>query len=75
MARTPNSNSTSSPVFFIGVIAIVFVGDIVTSGIEDHWLRLVLMMGIALVLAWPLRKILQATGNRLEQDHRHGKNY
>ena len=74
MARTPTSTATS-PVFIIGIVVIVFIGDMVTSGIEDRWLRLVLMMGIALVLAWPLRKILEAREKRLEQDQRHDQNH
>ena len=70
MARTPTSNS-SSPVFIVGILVIVLIGNVVTSGIENHWLALAIMVAIALVLSWPLRKILQAAERRSRQDHRH----
>lgn len=73
MARTPTSTATS-PVFIIGIVIIILIGDIVTSGIENSWLSRLLLVVIAFVLAWPLKNILEAREKRLEQDHRHDQN-
>lgn len=75
MARTPTSTATS-PVFIIFIIVIiVLIGDILTSGIEDSWLSRLLLVGIAFVLAWPLKNILEAREKRLEQDQRHDQSH
>lgn len=74
MARTPTSTATS-PVFIIGIVIIVLIGDIVTSGIEDSWLSRLLLVVIAFVLAWPLKNILEAREKRLEQDQRHDQSH
>lgn len=74
MARTPTSTATS-PVFIIGIVIIVLIGDIVTSGIENSWLSRLLLVVIAFVLAWPLKNILEAREKRLEQDQRHDQSH
>lgn len=74
MKRTPTSTAIS-PVFIIGIVVIVLIGGFSTSGVGNLWLRMGLMVIIALVLTWPLKKIMEATEKRSEEDRIHDENH
>lgn len=59
----------------IGIVLIIAIGGLATSGIGNPWLRLVIMMAIALVLSWPLNKANEAREKQLRQKHGQGQTH
>ncbi|RLZ04172.1 hypothetical protein CWC38_01980 [Kocuria tytonicola] len=51
----------------IGIAVIVAIGQTLTAGMENFWWRLLAMVVISLVLAWPLRFVMRASDRRLER--------
>ncbi|RLY93978.1 hypothetical protein EAE32_01675 [Kocuria tytonicola] len=51
----------------IGIAVIVAIGQTLTAGMENFWWRLLAMVVISLVLAWPLRLVMRASDRRLER--------
>ncbi|WP_124035148.1 hypothetical protein [Kocuria tytonicola] len=60
-------NPATSPIFLIGIAVIVAIGQTLTAGMENFWWRLLAMVVISLVLAWPLRLVMRASDRRLER--------
>ena len=74
MKRKPTS-VTATPLSTIGIVLIIVIGSLATSGVKNSWLRSVIMMAIALVLSWPLHKANEAREKQLLRKYRESQNH